>query len=84
MDSTEFYDEATGQWKLGPPLPHPMRSIAAIAKSDTEVLLLFGALILPTAHDTTEGIVSKLVLFDVSTGEGVSVKVCIILLTNLL
>ncbi len=71
LDSTEFYDEASGEWRLGPPLPHPMRSISAIAKSETKVLL-FGAMLMPNAFSIIEGIVNKLVEFDVSTGGWVS------------
>ncbi len=68
LDSTEFYDESSGQWKLGPPLPHPMRSFVAIAKSETEVLF-FGALISPTGDATLGGLIEdKVLLFDVTTG----------------
>ncbi len=68
LDSTEFYDESSGQWKLGPPLPHPMRSLVAITKSDTEVLF-FGGMISPTGDSTLKGLIGdKVLLFDVTTG----------------
>ncbi len=69
LDSTEYYDEGSGSWRLGHPLPAPMRTITAIPKSGTEVLL-FGGMILPTGQDedTNDKLNSKLVLFDVSTG----------------
>ncbi len=69
LDSTEFYDEASGSWKLGPPLPAPMRAMVAIPKSDTEVFL-FASIIIRTALETesNEKFNKKLVLFDVSTG----------------
>ncbi len=68
LDTTEYYDEATSSWRLGPPLPTPARSLSAgIPISDTEVLL-FGAMTDPTGfieNNVGPQMDNKVLLFDV-------------------